>query len=743
MRLILTFVLLPILSLSAAAQAFVHPGGLHTKDDLDRMKSKVAAKADPWFTAWNKFVDDPKAQAGYKARPAKDMGSRQRAQDDATAMYYNALRWYISGDETHAECAVRIANDWANTVSARPYGDDLSGIPIGSFALAAELLRVYPGWSEADFGKFKRMMVDHWYPKSSDFLKNHRGGPVDRCWANWDACNMLAVLGIGVLCDDRAKFEEAVAYFKTGKGMGSIDNAVPFVYPGGLGQWQEAGRDFAHTMGGQGLLAEFCQTAWNQGLDLFGTDDNKLLKGGEYAAQYTLWQGVPYTAYNNSDQARNFYISTNYKGRLAASHFELLYNHYTVRKGLKSPNVQRFAALRRPEPGEIDIFGYGTLTFTLDAGDSPLTVSPPSVPREVTAVPGIGRVELKWSPSGAYSAHGYEVFRATTPGGPYKSIYSTNNWTTPGFTDTEVEAGKTYHYTIAALNNAGKSNPTAPVSAVPAIGGPLPSVCQPVSSKDATYSEAAGRSFLVQGDGGDIDGNFAGLPVEGDFNLTARLVEWKGPVGLMGLTVRGQSTGKPTTLAVTLGEIGGRQARFRSRAGNDKVEVQRGNDYTWLPIWFRLQRSGDLFTGWQSPDGIEWFEVGRSTVALPRTALAGLLVSAGGNPPGTKKEDVPRGLFDHVRLSDEPPAPPVAPASLKSNATDGVVTLDWQNPADDTRDGFKVEASLDGAPFYEIADLVAGASRFENTGVRNPYSLRYRVRAYNTGGYSAYSNITP
>ncbi len=55
----------------------------------------------------------------------------------------------------------------------------------------------------------------------------------------------------------------------------------------------------------------------------------------------------------------------------------------------------------------------------------------------------------------------------------------------------------------------------------------------------------------------------------------------------------------------------------------------------------------------------------------------------------------------------------------------------------------KVEASLDGAPFYEIADLAADASRFENTGIGRPAALRYRVRAYNTGGYSAYSNIVP
>jgi hypothetical protein len=561
------------LSPAASAQSFVHPGGLHTKADLDRMKTEVAAGKHPWIDSWNLLIKDAKAQDNWKARAAVNMGSRQRAQDDATAMYYNALRWYISGQKRYAECAVRIANDWASTVREKPYGDDLSGIPIGSFALAAEVLRVYPGWSKGDFDKFKEMMVKYWYPKSSDFLKYHRNGPISRSWANWDACNMLAVLGIGVLCDDRGKYDEAVAYFKNGPGMGSIKNAVPFLYPGGLGQWQESGRDWAHTMGGQGLLAEFCQVAWNQNMDLFGYDDNRLLRGGEYAAQFTLWKGVPFTYYTNADHANQPYPSTNYHGRLAASHFELLYNHYVVRKGLKAPNIKAFAEMKRPEPGEVDIFGYGTLTFTLDAAASPIVSSAPPIPLDLTAITGIGRIELNWSPSGAYSALGYEVSRATSRNGPFRSIYSTTNWTTPAYTDTTAESGKTYFYTVAALNNAGKSAPSEPISGEAEKGGELLSAFQPVSVQGAVYSEKGNRSFIVPASGRELDGSFAGRSVDGDFDLTARLIDWKGPVGMMGLTVR-EAGEKPRTLAMTLGEAGGRQARFRTRGDNGKERLR-------------------------------------------------------------------------------------------------------------------------------------------------------------------------
>ncbi|HEY8960964.1 MAG TPA: alginate lyase family protein [Luteolibacter sp.] len=733
---------------AVAARDFVHPGGLHTRQDLNRMKAKVAAGEHPWIDGWNALIHDPKARADYTPSPHPHMNSRQRAQDDATAAYLNALRWCVAGDKANAECAVRILNAWSETVNEVPHGPDqpgLSGIPIGSFALAAEVLRTYPGWSTADQSRFKRMLTKYFYPVCHDFLTRHNGASDNNYWANWDTCNMLAILGIGVYCDDRAKFDEAVAYFKSGRGTGSLGNAVPFLYPGGLGQWQESGRDQAHVMGGMGLMVEMCQVAWNQGLDLFGYDHNRLLAGAEYTAQYTLWKGVPYTFYTNSSNANQYYVSPNYHGRLAASHFELLYNHYVVRKGLKAPHVKLFAELRRPEPGEVDVFGYGTLTYTLDAKASPLPAAPPPTPREVTATQGLVRVDLKWSPSGAYTAHGYEVCRATSEQGPFESIYSTSNWTTPHYTDTKVEAGHTYYYTIAALNNAGKSEASTVVKATPASGGSFSPAGGSIVPEGVLHTQAAGGSFQVPAAGRELEGNFVGLPREGDFNLTARLVEWKGPVGMMGLAVR-EPTAKeePDTLAMTLGEAGGRQARFRVRTHGGKPEVKLGNDYTWLPVWFRLQRTGDTFTAFQSVDGIEWHAVGESKAALPGSIVAGLLVSGEGKPPGMDPKDPPSGLFDHVTWESTPPAVPAAPVSLKATMLPGhVVRLDWTQAEHSGQTGFKIEASIQGAPFYEIADLSAEATRFENTGIKQPSAVRYRIRAYNRGGYSGYSNAAP
>lgn len=722
----------------AVAAPFVHPGGLHTKEDFQRMRTKVAAKEHPWIDGWGGLLKDRKAQADYKAAPHRHMVSRQRAQDDATAAYLNALRWQISGERENAECAVRILNAWADGVKEVPRGNDqpgLSGIPIGSFALAAEVLRDYPGWSGGDQKKFKDLLLNYFYPVCRDFLTRHNGASDSNYWANWDTCNMQAVMAIGVFCDDRAKFDEAVEYFKKGRGMGAIKNAVPFLYQDGLGQWQESGRDQAHVMGGMGLLVQMCQMAWNQGVDLYGYDDNRLLAGAEYTAQYTLWKGVPYSYYTNSSKANQHWVSENYHGRLAAAHFELVYNHYVVRKGLKAPHVKLFAELKRPEPGDVDVFGHGTLTFTLDAKASPFPAGTvPPVPQDLVATAGMGRVDLKWSPSGAYSARGYEVFRGESQDGPFTSIYSTDNWTTPMYADLKVEPGKKYHYKVAALNQYGVSERSAAVSTVVATPAGLPEGWMDGKAGGAR-SALEGTSFSLKSQGRGMGGNsddceFVARTFEGDFVLTGRLIERTGKAGVAGLMARAGEKNDSSAIMMTLGEAGGRQARLRVREKDgDKTATSHGNDYTWLPAWFRIARKGGDFTGYQSSDGIVWFEIGKGRIGARKECLIGLMATG----------DEGEVRFDNVSVVEELPQVPAAPKGLTVAAVDGAAVLKWS--AGDALRGIKVEAATGEGQFYEIADLEGSAVVFANTGLKNVKGIRYRVRAYNVGGYSEYSDV--
>lgn len=50
------------------------------------------------------------------------------------------------------------------------------------------------------------------------------------------------------------------------------------------------------------------------------------------------------------------------------------------------------------------------------------------------------------------------------------------------------------------------------------------------------------------------------------------------------------------------------------------MSTQRGNDFTWQPVWLRLQSKGNVFSAAQSSDGVDWFQLGESTVSMRNMA---------------------------------------------------------------------------------------------------------------------------
>jgi hypothetical protein len=370
-----------------ASDAFIHPGILHTRAELDRMRTRVRANAEPWKAGWERLETSSFAQTSYTPNPQREVcaggGGCPSGETfmplarDCAAAYQNALRYHISADAKHAEKAVEILNAWSSTFE-RFTGDSNAGLRAGIYgyqlAAAGELMRDYSGWAPADLGRFKDMLVTKFYPISSDFLVRHNGTCFDHYWANWDLANMTTVLAIGVFTDDRAKFAEAVEYFKGGVGTGQVDRLVNHLYPGDpvLGQGQESGRDQGHATLVISLVGALCKIAFDQGEDLFGYKDNKVLALAEYTAKYNLGEDVPWTNYTNCEKQAMTEVSPTGRGTLRPA-WELIYNHYAKVKGAHAPFSQRFAEKVRPEggggqygpnSGGFDQLGFGTLTFT-------------------------------------------------------------------------------------------------------------------------------------------------------------------------------------------------------------------------------------------------------------------------------------------------------------------------------------------------------------------------------------------
>ncbi|MGH7600708.1 MAG: fibronectin type III domain-containing protein, partial [bacterium] len=86
--------------------------------------------------------------------------------------------------------------------------------------------------------------------------------------------------------------------------------------------------------------------------------------------------------------------------------------------------------------------------------------------------------------------------------------------------------------------------------------------------------------------------------------------------------------------------------------------------------------------------------------------------------------------------------PPAAPSDLTATVvSDTRIDLTWQDNASNET-GFKIERKLNSAVTYsEIATVGANVTSYSNTDLAANTMYSYRVRAYNTGGNSVYSDV--
>lgn len=323
-------------------RGFIHPGGLHTQADFDRIKQQLADGNKKVTEAMNKLRMAEYAQPTAATYPTETIvrgGSGENYINTcrgAAIAYQNALRWKIEDNQACAKHAVEVLMKWCNTTKNVTGSSDqflAFGLYGYQFAQAAELMRDYEGWKPADFEKFKKWMLNIWYQGAIDFLRRHNGTwensgkwwqAPGHYWSNWGLCNAMCVLSIGVLCDDVFIYNQglgAIKYDQVGTfknprtdnpiladGLTEfLGNFVVTTYPsdletgayGKLGQLNESGRDAGHAAMSLGLAVDIAHQIWNQGDDLFAYMDHRLAAGIEYlAAQTQSVEGLPWVNYH-------------------------------------------------------------------------------------------------------------------------------------------------------------------------------------------------------------------------------------------------------------------------------------------------------------------------------------------------------------------------------------------------------------------------------------------------------------
>ena len=110
------------------------------------------------------------------------------------------------------------------------------------------------------------------------------------------------------------------------------------------------------------------------------------------------------------------------------------------------------------------VAGENQWSLLSDAAEiTPADTFPPAVPEVLSAVPTPQSIELAWTRNTENDFRGYNIYRSVD-NGPFEKYASLVD--APTFSDSKIEAGKRYRYTISAVDLTGnESDRTAPVEA--------------------------------------------------------------------------------------------------------------------------------------------------------------------------------------------------------------------------------------------------------------------------------------
>ena len=499
---------------TAGEPAFKHPGVLHTEEDFQRMRTQVKAGAQPWLDSWRELTGDAQSRPGLpiSSQPVTRRGGE--GQNFGTMVhemnhaYELALRWKISGELDCARDAMAVLNTWATTTKRIEGNADrflAAGIYGYQWANTAEIMRTYEGWAAAEVRQFQQWLLDVFVPLSRDFLLAHNGADITNYFANWDLCALCGLMAIGVFCDRRDLYDAALSYYRTGRGNGAALRYVYYVHPGYLGQWQESGRDQGHSTLGVALAGALCQIAWNQGDDLFGHLNNRLLAGAEYVALSNLADAdghrlhqlpfVPMTRFNSANGHPE--TATELSGSPHRRHcWALIHNHYVNVKGLSAPWTTAMVAQLQPAPDGLDgdMPGFSRLTYSRQPG------TPAAAPSGLEARVRAGQVVLSWW--GTSAATSYVIKRGRSASGPFVAIGRATEPRT--FTD---EPGRgVWFYAVTAVTARGEGRPSNIARAATAgevlLHLPLDGNARDVDGSGKTAQLAEGASWGAGRKGG-------------------------------------------------------------------------------------------------------------------------------------------------------------------------------------------------------------------------------------------------
>lgn len=315
---------------------FAHPGGRHKRSDLERMRDMVAAGIEPWASAFTDLDNSNRGRHDYTVQTASSplttltSSEYSNFRNDCMAAYHNSLMWFITGDSQHADKTIEILNTWSGLTKVTGIIPLDLGRSIVHLIDSAEIIRhTYTGWDAADIQQFSDMLVYPGYSNTTipsgdvTFYWGMYNGDPGRA-GNQGFFAMRALLTMGIFLDNERMYDRVLRYVR-----GATNRADDLAYPTGPpingdptathefaiqwgqsgrettiadygynevmanyiwenGQNEESSRDQGHVFTGLINITTLCETAWNQGDNLYGHLNNRPLLGWDFNLRYNV-----------------------------------------------------------------------------------------------------------------------------------------------------------------------------------------------------------------------------------------------------------------------------------------------------------------------------------------------------------------------------------------------------------------------------------------------------------------------
>ena len=290
-----------------------------------------------------------------------------------------ALDFALKGESDNA---LEIINAYANTLQ-RLEGHDapLCAIQCYHLVRAMTLMKdqVRPSWNN--------MVRNALLPTIEQFDSD---SPYAN--GNWGAIVNRLRMACAVFLKDSVLYRQSIDYYLHANDNGSLPN-----YVGSSGQCQETGRDQGHAQLGLGALCDVCNMAWEQGDDLWGALDNRLMSGIEYSAEYNLGHDVPFETWTDCTGLYNEWTTPGAMGRgRIRCIYDIPYQHYVGRRGLKMPYTKKLLELQEKAKNR------GELKHGLETDEF--------VVKGVKEEKRLHQVFIYSAPQGSPLKHDYDVF---------------------------------------------------------------------------------------------------------------------------------------------------------------------------------------------------------------------------------------------------------------------------------------------------------------------------------------------